>query len=127
MIVGTLEMIRDDANFNMLWTTTTSKELGIEEPQLPRRRKVPRRLESGNAEPHKCRISFIITVCSCFTLPSTVISLHVIIISPVNILQVSRNAWILQSFRYRLFSRPYIANRMTSSSKYGGDIAVWAT
>lgn len=53
MTVKTLEMMRDDASFERFWTKTTSfaEELGIEEPQLPRRRKVPRRLESGNAEP----------------------------------------------------------------------------
>ena len=53
MTVRTLETIRDDANFDMFWTKAKSfaEELGIEEPQLPRRRKVPRSLEPGSAEP----------------------------------------------------------------------------
>lgn len=53
MTLKTLEKIRHDTDFQLFWLKATkiANELGIEEPQPPRRRKAPRRFETGNAPP----------------------------------------------------------------------------
>ena len=49
----TLEGMRSEECFLLFWERTEKKrqELGIEAPQLPRQRKVPRRLEVGTSIP----------------------------------------------------------------------------
>ena len=49
----TLQGLRSDENFNLFWETVEKKRvnLDVEEPSLPRRRKVPRRYELGQGEP----------------------------------------------------------------------------
>ena len=53
MTLKTLEKIRHDTDFQLFWLKATkiANELGIEEPQPSRRRKAPRRFETGNAPP----------------------------------------------------------------------------
>lgn len=52
MTVKTLMKIRDSDSFQLFWRTVTEKatQLGIDEPVLPRRRRVPRRFEAGTSE-----------------------------------------------------------------------------
>ena len=49
MTIVTLEGMRSEERFLLFWERTEKKrqELGVEAPQLPRQRKVPRRLEVG--------------------------------------------------------------------------------
>lgn len=53
MTVRTLQTLRDDNHFDCFWASVDvrRKEAAVEEPQLPRRRKMPRRYEDGMAEP----------------------------------------------------------------------------
>ena len=53
LTVKTLQKIRTDESFDLFWKTITRKAttLDLPEPQLPRRRKMPRRYETGSAEP----------------------------------------------------------------------------
>ena len=53
MIILTLEGMRSEECFLLFWERTEKKrqELGVEAPQLPRQRKVPRRLEVGISIP----------------------------------------------------------------------------
>ena len=53
MTLKMLEKIRHDTDFQLFWLKATkiANELGIEEPQPPRRRKAPCRFEAGNAPP----------------------------------------------------------------------------
>ena len=50
----TLEGIRSDGQFDLFWKLVLlkSRNLDISEPQLPRKRKVPRRFEVGEGEVH---------------------------------------------------------------------------
>ena len=52
LIVTTLEDLRTGVNFDLLWQTVekTRVQLDVDEPQLARRRKVPRRFEHDSAE-----------------------------------------------------------------------------
>lgn len=51
--IQALQSIRSDENFSLFWKylETRSSVLDISEPQLPRRKRAPRRYEIGNAEP----------------------------------------------------------------------------
>lgn len=51
MTVATLNFIRSDEQFDLFWDLAIlkAKELGVGEPQLPRRRKVPRRFDDGSS------------------------------------------------------------------------------
>ena len=51
MTLSTLKSLRNDACFDLFWqkTTTSAEGLHVEKPTLPRRRKVPRRLDDGSA------------------------------------------------------------------------------
>ena len=51
MTLSTLKSLRNDACFEIVWqkTTTSAEGLHVEKPTLPRRRKVPRRLDDGSA------------------------------------------------------------------------------
>jgi len=51
LTVKTLEGLRTDENFELFWQKVgrAIERLEVEEPQLPRRRKVPRRFEQGSA------------------------------------------------------------------------------
>ena len=52
MTVATLQNIRNDESFNLFWQKVEHERhsLDVEGPQLHRRRKVPRRMDYGNAE-----------------------------------------------------------------------------
>lgn len=52
MTVKAIQSIRSDAEYNLFWEKVTkmASELEINEAQLPRKRKVPRRYDSGHAE-----------------------------------------------------------------------------
>ena len=52
MTLSALESLRDDDYFDLFWekVESTRESLDVDEPQLPRKRKTPRRLEDGNAE-----------------------------------------------------------------------------
>ena len=49
MTLETLKTLRTDQSFALFWLNVNKKaaELEIEEPKLPRRRKLPRRFEEG--------------------------------------------------------------------------------
>ena len=51
--VQALQSVRTDKNFDLFWKylETRSSVLDISEPQLPRRKRAPRRYEISNAEP----------------------------------------------------------------------------
>ena len=53
MTVKTLQSLRTDSNFDLFWTKAEAarQKLNVNEPELPRKRKLPRRFEDGNAEP----------------------------------------------------------------------------
>ena len=53
LTVKTLQGIRSDTDYDLFWEAAEIKRVnfGVEEPSLPRRRKVPRRLEQGHSEP----------------------------------------------------------------------------
>ena len=53
MTILTLEGMRSEECFLLFWERTEKKrqELGVDAPQLPRQRKVPRRLEVGTSIP----------------------------------------------------------------------------
>ena len=53
MTVKTLQSLRTDNNFDLFWTKaeTVRQKLDVNEPELPRKRKRPRRFEDKNAEP----------------------------------------------------------------------------
>ena len=52
MTIGTLKSLRNDQSFELFWTKVnqTTSNLDVNEPQLPRRRKVPRRYDDGLSE-----------------------------------------------------------------------------
>ena len=52
MTVKTLKSLRSDNNYKLFWkkVTTLADKLEVSEPALPRRRKVPKRLDDGTAE-----------------------------------------------------------------------------
>ena len=52
MTIKTLQSLRSDESFKLFWTKTLKmvNDLGVNEPTLPRRRKVPRRYEIGSSE-----------------------------------------------------------------------------
>ena len=52
MTVTTLQSLRNDDNFALFWQKIEiiKKDLDIEDPKLPRKRKVPRRYEDGNRQ-----------------------------------------------------------------------------
>ena len=52
MTVQTLKSLRSDSNFSLFWEKVTkiADTLDVSAPHLPRRRKVPRRLEVGSAD-----------------------------------------------------------------------------
>ena len=49
----TLQKMRNEENFDLFWTLTLqiSAKLDISEPTLPRKRRMPARFETGNAQP----------------------------------------------------------------------------
>ena len=51
MTLKTLHKIRNDEDFHLFWSKVTkiADQLGVEDPQLPRHRKAPRRFETGCA------------------------------------------------------------------------------
>ena len=51
LTVKTLETLRTDDNFDMFWqkVVMTKEQVNVNKPRLPRRRKLPRRFEQGNA------------------------------------------------------------------------------
>lgn len=53
MTILTLETMRSEESFQLFWTRTEQKrqQLRVEAPQLPRPRKVPRRLKVGISVP----------------------------------------------------------------------------
>ena len=53
MTVKTLQSLRSDSNFDLFWRKAeiTRQKFDIDAPELPRKRKLPRRLDDGNAEP----------------------------------------------------------------------------
>ena len=53
MTVTTLESIQSEDSFTLFWHKTEQRrqQFGVEEPNLPRRRKVPRRYETGSSVP----------------------------------------------------------------------------
>ena len=53
MTVKTLQSLRNDSNFKLFWRKAeiTRQKLNVNDPVLPRKRKLPRRFEDGNAEP----------------------------------------------------------------------------
>ena len=54
LTLKTLEGIRSDDQFDLFWKSVLlkSRNLDISEPELPRKRKVPRRFEVGEGESH---------------------------------------------------------------------------
>ena len=54
MTAITLQSLRTDEKFDYFWTQTikVSEELGVHEPELPRKRRAPQRLEVDNSEGH---------------------------------------------------------------------------
>ena len=52
MTLKTLQTLRNGESFSSLWTkvTTMAERLGVSEPALPRKRRVPRNLEIGTSE-----------------------------------------------------------------------------
>lgn len=52
MVLVTLQALRDVDSFDLFWNkvTTSAESLEAEEPQLPRRRKLPRRYDEGTSE-----------------------------------------------------------------------------
>ena len=50
MTVATLASIRDDTSFDLFWQKTNSaaEDVDVEKLSLPRRRKIPRRLDDGS-------------------------------------------------------------------------------
>ena len=65
LTVKTLQTLRSDANFVLFWKEVQARisEWDVEEPELPRRHKTPKRYEEGTSEG-----SFHITVEDLFTL-----------------------------------------------------------
>lgn len=57
MTVATLQSIRSDDNFDLFWKRIIEMagEKEIDEPVLPRRRKLPRRYDDGSHEGGYCR------------------------------------------------------------------------
>ena len=53
MTVRTLQTLRNDTHFDLFWAKVevVRKEFDVGEPQLPRKRRLPRRFDDGNAEP----------------------------------------------------------------------------
>ena len=53
MTVATLHVLRDDTQFDLFWKSLqeTRTKLDVDDPVLPRKRKLPRRYEEGTAEP----------------------------------------------------------------------------
>ena len=53
MTVATLETLRDDGQFDLLWKKVEihALSLDVESPKLPRKRKVPLRYAEGTLEP----------------------------------------------------------------------------
>ena len=53
LLVKTLQRMRNESTFNLFWAAVQqlASNYDIEEPSLPRRRKVPRRPEVGSSEP----------------------------------------------------------------------------
>ena len=53
LTVQTLQSLRSDSMFDFFWRNVlqTKENLDVDDPTLPRRRKTPRRLETGNGEP----------------------------------------------------------------------------
>ena len=51
MVIDTIQSLRSDESFDLFWTKVSimaeSVEYDVEEPQLPRRRKTPRRYDDG--------------------------------------------------------------------------------
>ena len=54
MTVQTLKSVRTAEKFTMFWAKVTemASKLGVDEPELPRKRKTPQRFESGAEEGH---------------------------------------------------------------------------
>lgn len=54
MVIVTLQGIRTEQSFDLFWAKLSkiSESLDLDEPQLPRRRKVPARYEQGSASGH---------------------------------------------------------------------------
>lgn len=54
MVIVTLQGIRTEQSFDLFWVKLSSilESLDVDEPQLPRRRKVPARYEQGSASGH---------------------------------------------------------------------------
>ena len=52
MTVSTLQHIRDDHSFDLFWEKVERERqsLDVEDPQLPRRRKIPKRIDDGSTE-----------------------------------------------------------------------------
>ena len=52
MTIATLQSLRNDFNFDLFWRKLDRirSELNVNEPQLPRRRMLPKRFDDGNAE-----------------------------------------------------------------------------
>ena len=52
MTVQTLMSLRSDSNFSLFWQKVTKRAatLNVDSPSLPRRKKVPRRLEVGSTD-----------------------------------------------------------------------------
>ena len=53
MTVKTLQSLRSDSNFDLFWRKAeiTRQKLDVNDPVLPRKRKLPKRFEDVNAEP----------------------------------------------------------------------------
>ena len=53
MTVRILQTLRNDTHFDLFWekVEVVRKEFDVGEPQLPRKRRLPRRFDDGNAEP----------------------------------------------------------------------------
>lgn len=55
LVVKTLEGLRNEENFELMWSKCTrfAHENGVEEPALPRKRRAPKRFQQvGSGEPH---------------------------------------------------------------------------
>ena len=53
MTVKTLQSLRTDSNFDLFWRKAeiARQKLDVNDPELPRKRKLPKRFEDGSAEP----------------------------------------------------------------------------
>ena len=75
LTVKTLQSIRSDEHYDAFWDLVikAQQEVDVDDPELPRKRKVPRRLDEGSAPAHfftDCKTHYRQSYSRLLTLPS---------------------------------------------------------